>query len=449
MASILPNTPGTGSKIPITQYTAGITELFPNVNRKRIVETAINSRDRIDIMPVNSSLQGNLSDRYIEFRIKSSEGVFLDMGTLALEMKITFGKKDGSEFKAPTDKEDQFGLVNGISNTIFKCANVFLNGKLVESTPLYNYISYIKLLRTTPPSSLESLGKCGGLRDDYYHTKPDVGKAIIEMYTESTIYKSDIELLQTEGIEVCFPLVLDVASLDMYLLDNVDVGIRLELANQSWYMGAPQGGSHISTNIEKAVLWVDKVIPHYNAMQALSQSIQKHPIEYIFDKTLLKTYAVGSNENNIVLDQPFNNVIPEKLTMCFVENTAFNGTYKRNPLFFPNLDISQIRVSLNGNDKYTLKNNVRSYYETLRSNNMQEPNMITYPAFLSGRCIYTFNFLTEEDSGTIPVEMSANLRISIDFNNAPKFPHIILLIGDSVGLLSIDKNRHIQCDIRA
>ena len=75
--------------------------------------------------------------------------------------------------------------------------------------------------------------------------------------------------------------------------------------------------------------------------------------------------------------------------------------------------------------------------------------MITYPAFYKGRCIYTFNFLTEEGEGTIPVEMSANLRISIDFTTPPSQPHILLLIGDSVGLLSIDANRHNQCDIRA
>ena len=164
---------------------------------------------------------------------------------------------------------------------------------------------------------------------------------------------------------------------------------------------------------------------------------------------MLKTYVVGSNENNIILDQPFNNVIPEKLSMCFIDNASFNGSYSRNPLYFPHLDILQIQVSINGNTVYSLKNNTRSYYETLRSNGIQDDNMITYHSFHKGRGIYTFNFLTEEAKDTIPVEMSANLRISVDFNTPPSTPHILLMLGDSMGILSVDSYRHIQCDIRA
>ena len=75
--------------------------------------------------------------------------------------------------------------------------------------------------------------------------------------------------------------------------------------------------------------------------------------------------------------------------------------------------------------------------------------MITYHSFHKGRGIYTFNFLTEEAKDTIPVEMSANLRISVDFNTPPSTPHILLMLGDSMGILSVDSYRHIQCDIRA
>ena len=44
MASILTSVPGTGNKIPVERYVAGVTELYPNAHRKRIVETSINSK---------------------------------------------------------------------------------------------------------------------------------------------------------------------------------------------------------------------------------------------------------------------------------------------------------------------------------------------------------------------------------------------------------------------
>ena len=45
MAAIMPNTPGTGNNIPISNYVAGITESYPNVNRQRTVESSINSKE--------------------------------------------------------------------------------------------------------------------------------------------------------------------------------------------------------------------------------------------------------------------------------------------------------------------------------------------------------------------------------------------------------------------
>ena len=53
MAAIMPNTPGTGNNIPISSYVAGITESYLNLNRQRMVESYINSKETIDFLPTN------------------------------------------------------------------------------------------------------------------------------------------------------------------------------------------------------------------------------------------------------------------------------------------------------------------------------------------------------------------------------------------------------------
>ena len=53
MAAIMPNTPGTGNNIPISNYFAGITESYLNVNRQRTVESSINSKETIDFLPTD------------------------------------------------------------------------------------------------------------------------------------------------------------------------------------------------------------------------------------------------------------------------------------------------------------------------------------------------------------------------------------------------------------
>ena len=48
--------------------------------------------------------------------------------------------------------------------------------------------------------------------------------------------------------------------MNMYLLDGVDVRIRLELANQDWIIKSSKQNPQLAINISKAKLWVDKVM---------------------------------------------------------------------------------------------------------------------------------------------------------------------------------------------
>ena len=65
MAAIIPNTPGTGNNIPVSAYVAGITESYRNVNRQRVVESSINSKETIDFLPVNMSVNQSQADKYL------------------------------------------------------------------------------------------------------------------------------------------------------------------------------------------------------------------------------------------------------------------------------------------------------------------------------------------------------------------------------------------------
>ena len=130
MAGVFPNVPGSGDNIPVSTYTVGITESYPNVNRQRIVESSINSKERVDILPVNMGINHSLTDRYLEFRIPGTVGSFVDLTSLLLEMNLCLTLNDGNVI--PNDLN--VGLVNGISNTLFKAISVFINDKLVEVT---------------------------------------------------------------------------------------------------------------------------------------------------------------------------------------------------------------------------------------------------------------------------------------------------------------------------
>ena len=51
-------------------------------------------------------------------------------------------------------------FVNGLSNTIFKSVTVFINDKMVESNPFFNYSSYVKLLKQLDKTQVDRYGSC-------------------------------------------------------------------------------------------------------------------------------------------------------------------------------------------------------------------------------------------------------------------------------------------------
>ena len=301
MAGVFPNIPGSGDNIPVSSYTVGITESYPNVNRQRIVESSINSKERIDFLPVNMGLNHKVTDKYLEFRIPGTVGAFVDLASLLIEMNLNITMSDGSDLAADLN----IGIVNGISNTLFKSISVFINDKMVESNPLFNYTSYLKMLTNVNRDNVNSFGKCG-----FFHDDANNG-AVTETYVATTftnVTNIEHKLLSTlkgSGVDVCFPLLFDSSTLDMYLLDGVDLRIRLEMANNNWIFNSNADISQTVLNINSAKIWLDRVIPHYNAMTALNEALSLKPVEYVFQKTLHKTYVVGSNENSIMIDQPF------------------------------------------------------------------------------------------------------------------------------------------------
>ena len=109
MAGIVPNIPETGNNIPISTYVARITESYTNVNRQRIVEASINSKECVDFMPVNISTNQSLSDKYLRYRINGISGSLLDLTSVFMELDLKIEKKsDGSSLVA----EQNISLVN-------------------------------------------------------------------------------------------------------------------------------------------------------------------------------------------------------------------------------------------------------------------------------------------------------------------------------------------------
>lgn len=443
---------GGGVTSPLSEYSLAVSESFPRISRPRSVEASIAGRCKLDILPIN--LDGNkdgINDTYLEFRIPGTSGQFLDLSTLSLELRVSISKGDGTKL---TDS-DHVVFVNGLSNTMFKSCTCYINEQLVESSALFNYHSFLKMITTLPQEKIDSLGHTAFFRNEGAGTKSIPNVFTQEFFTSATTNEKEMMTACKEyGLSMRAPLLMDISSLDAYLLDSVDVRIRLELASKSWILNTDQDGDAFRFKLESARLWVDRVMPHVAAMESLNESLLSRSLSYTFTRSLYKTYVLPANQTSLIAELPFSQIIPQNLLMAIVDMNAMQGRYDKNGLYFSHADLSHVHITINGSTVYNIRSafphhTAGIYYSTLEALGLETRNSLTFQAFKAGRTVCAFNFVTEDIENGIPLEKSGNLRISLSFAQAQKQNLIIIFFAETLGLIDIDSRRHVKCIVRA
>ena len=88
------------------------------------------------------------------------------------------------------------------------------------------------------------------------------------------------------------------------------------------------------------------------------------------------------------------------------------------------------------------------FYECQKSIGIESNNMITNDSFAEGRAVFSFNFVNEVTEDSLPIERSANLRLSLTLDSNLTSPHVVILLADTKGIVSIDNQHVVTCDVR-
>lgn len=441
------NAPSAALQVPLENYTAAISDGFPKVNPHRMVESTIFSRQTQDILPVNSSINNKFKDSYIEFRIPGVKGQFIDLSSLTLELMVELTGPDGITALADIKNAS---IVNGLSQTMFKAVTVYLNEQVVETNSLFSYLSYVKLMTTLSECKAERFKELTYFYNDVFPEKYDVDY----FKNASEDLKSRFVKLKTEGVNCCFKLLLDITTLSEYLLDGIDIRLRLELNSDPWVINSIESGYKF--NIKLARMWIDRITPFASGLEAINRALaeQNTPVTYTFDKTLHKTFILGNGQQRLSIDQPWGSIIPDKLFIMMMDMEAISGAYTLNPLYFDHCDLSNVYITRDGTNLFNITCKFpnkcsKLYYETQNTVGFNACNTLTYNSFIKGRTLLAFRLTPEELRDTLPIEASGNLRITLEFAVPAKSNKVIILFGITTGVLRIYSDRRVVCDTRA
>lgn len=436
-------------KTPLSSYVAGVSDMFPRSNRLRMVESGIEDRCEVDVLPFNAGINGSVTDNYAEFRWPAGQNCYIDLSRLVLEIKGNLKKGDGTSL----GEADHAVLCNSAMHSLIKSVSVYFNGQQVEQNPLYNFSSYVRLETGMSPSLKKTLG-----RNMYYYDSSSIPRTYNkEIFTNaSTQEKSAMSEVKTHGFHFMAPLLLDIASMDMYLLDNVSMRIRLEFASDKFVINAePEASSsNPKVEIETCKLHLTTLKPRDSAREALNKSLLRSPLSYIFNKTLYKTYVMASNQTQLSIDMPWGSTIPEKLALFMVDMKAYAGNYSENPLHFGHNHLSKLSVIVNNNSVYNISTSFPSrcsdlYYHSLNALGLEKEHSLDRDGFVNGKMVAVLDLQPEKLQDAIAIENSGSLRIAVELSQPHDSNIVLFLVGDTQGVMYVDSDRRVVTDIRA
>ena len=436
-------------KAPTASYVAGVSNYFPRTGKLRMVESAIEDRRSVVINPFNAGITGvGISGQYAEFRWPAGQHTFLDLSKLVLEVGGRIVKEDGSRIAADAN----VGLIDGSMHTMIKSVSIFLNGQQAEMNPVYAYSSYLRLLTSMSASAVRTLGP----NVNFY----DHGGSIPSTYTDADFGNADardrsrLKAVREHGFQYEGPLLADLASLDMYLLDNVALTLRIEFMPDNYVVASSDVALSPKIKLDTCRLHLSTVKARDNALYALNKSMTLGPLTYLFNKTLYKTFVLNKGTMQLSLDLPWGSVVPEKLYLMQVDLSAYSGNYARNPLHFGHFKLSKLLVSVNGTDVCNISAHFPHryadlYYKSLDALGLEKDHCLDRYSFGRGRMIAVVDLTSESTQETIAVENSGALRVHVELSSPPAENIVFLLIGDSQGVLHLDSDRRVTVDVRA
>lgn len=433
----------TGATIPTMNFVNSVSSDFPNPNRMYKVESGVINRYLRDYLPINANISnGSIDDNYIEFVINSNDQEFIDLNSFVMEVKMKIAGIDGKSLE--TDKH--VSIVDGCGHRLLSRFTLFLNGVPVESNSYFGLYNSLKTYISLPREKLDSVG-----RNMYYKSMlTDIDEIITENnFLNMSNDETNIVKESKSVIHMTTPLHFDMSSSGFYLLNGVDVRLRFDLAPAAVLINAYDGVDY-KYNLISTKLWVQKVVPHNEALISLNSRLSSlhSSVEYVIDRPIIKNFVFPAGQSILSLDNIFNGIVPHVIYLFFMKQKNSNGDLKRNSAYFTHCYMSSIRMELNGNTITSLTSNfpdqIASIFHHTIFNIKEKGGLISLQNFKKGRTIYAWDLSSSDCCDDLKIEKTGNVRMNIQIEIPNTENVIAYVVGVTSGLVEIDSNRRVK-----
>ena len=250
----------------------------------------------------------------------------------------------------------------------------------------------------------------------------------------------------------------DIVAQDRYLLNGVNVKIRLIPSKNAFNLMAHGANPTFVSTIIHASLFVRKCKLNPAVTLAHAKALEKGTAKYPLKRVVLKTFSIPQNNLSAVQDNLFLSQLPTRIVIGLVDSAAFNGHYAKNPFNFRPHGLSFLSLFLEGKQipakpltpDFDNKLYVRSFFNLFTgtgSVNKDDGNYLEYRDFPGGYALYAFDLSPSLlDGNQVELVKSGSLRLELKFKAALPEPVHVIAYAELDSLLEIDRSRQILTD---
>ena len=260
------------------------------------------------------------------------------------------------------------------------------------------------------------------------------------------------------SIELLTKLHSDIFNTDRYLLNGVDINIKL-IKNTSDFCLMHEKVANAKIRIDQAILILRKAKISPTVMNAHYLTLEKATAKYPVKRCIVNTYTITKDVQNYLTPPLSNGVLPFRVVAGLVESEAYNGSPSKNPYNFQHFYLRSISLSLDSKNlpyfkalemDYESDKYVRAYntlFEGIDGPTAIYGNGISREEYPNGYCLYAFNLAPDScSSDNFNVLKTGNLVLDLSFSKSLTKPVMLIVFMEYDNMLEINKSRKIFKD---
>ncbi len=387
----------------------------------------------------------------VEFAISGSGKQYIDLHNTRLYIKAKIVKPNGDPLPKPFkvagagatadnfNPEHNVGPVNLWLHSLFSQVDLLMQQNVVNACTVYPYKSFMEtLIYPYEPR----LGEAELFYKDDFSNMDST-----EVWANKGLKRRALKVLYNTEYDMEGPLHLDLCQQERYILDGVDIGLRLWQSKNSFRLMSAVGECRVL--ITEAVLKVCKVDVADGVRENHMKILKQQKALYPYQRTEMKFFNVKEGSNECMLDDIFQGEVPNKLVFGLVTAQSFNGHIDKNPYNFKHCKISEVGVKVDD-----MPVPVKAYTPNFGTSHVNSaavfraifednPHLdISHDEFDHGYTLFSFS-LRQDNPDTMNTIQKGNCSILIKFSDGLPENMMLVMMGKFPHILEINEGKEV------